>query len=157
MVLQDLIHRFGPRVKTVKLSSNEDEDCKQIQQVAASPIDCVFDILPPSVETKVVRAAMMSVRRNGRIVLMGGVGMLGGAGLDLPYPWIMRNNITIKGQWMYQPQAVVPMVGLTRAGLLNLHHFKITEFSLDKANEAVSYAAKNGGPFNMTVIKPRLV
>ena len=36
----------------------------------------------------------MAVRPYGRVVLMGGVGMLGGAGLDLPYPWMMRNCIT---------------------------------------------------------------
>ncbi len=32
--------------------------------------------------------------------------MQGGPGLDLPYPWIMRNLITVRGQWMYSPNAV---------------------------------------------------
>ena len=45
-----------------------------------------MDILPPSAPTTAVRAAVMTVRPYGRAVLMGGVGMLGGAGLDLPYP-----------------------------------------------------------------------
>ncbi len=54
--------------------------------------------MPPSVGASVVRPALMTVRPHGRVVLMGGVGMLGGDDLTLPYPCIMRNCITIHGQ-----------------------------------------------------------
>ncbi|WP_249189629.1 hypothetical protein [Burkholderia ambifaria] len=37
-----------------------------------------------------------------RVVPMGGVGMLGGAGLEWPYPWSMRNDIAPGGKWMYR-------------------------------------------------------
>jgi alcohol dehydrogenase len=47
------------------------------------------------------------------------------------------------------------MVGLVRAGLVNLDHFDIAVFDLDHADEAVAYAADNSGPFKMTVIQPR--
>jgi threonine dehydrogenase-like Zn-dependent dehydrogenase len=96
----------------------------------------------------------MAVRPNGRVALMGGVGMLGGAGLELPYPWIMRNCISIHGVWMYPREAGVRLLGLVRSGLLRLDHFEVTEFDLDHANEAVAHAAANGGPFRMTVIRP---
>jgi alcohol dehydrogenase len=85
---------------------------------------------------------------------MGGVGMLGGAGLELPYPWIMRNCITIHGVWMYPPEATLGLVSLVRSGLLRLDHFAVTEFDLDHANEAVAHAAANSGPFKMTVLRP---
>jgi alcohol dehydrogenase len=111
-------------------------------------------IMPPQVATTTVRAALMTVRQNGRVVLMGGVGMLGGAGLDLPYPWIMRNCITIHGVWMYPREAIPRMIGLVRSGLLDLSQFAVTEFPLARANEAVAHAAANGGPFRMTVLKP---
>ncbi len=83
-----------------------------MRDAAPGPIDCVLDIMPPSVGASVVRAALMTVRPYGRVVLMGGVGMLGGDDLALPYPWIMRNCITNHGQWMY-PQAAGPRL---RAG-----------------------------------------
>ena len=153
-VLADLTHRFGQRLRTVRLRGNEEDDRERMRQAAPGPIDCVLDILPPSVGTTVVRSAIMAVRPYGRVVLMGGVGMLGGAGLDLSYPWIMRNCITIHGQWMYPPEAVTRMVGLVRSGLLNLNNFDVTAFDLDNANEAVAHAAANGGPFKMTVIRP---
>src|SRR5215472_128449 len=77
-VLADLKRRFGERVCIVKLSGHEDDDRERMKQAAPFPIDCVMDILPPSAPTSAVRAAMMTVRQNGRVVLMGGVGMLGG-------------------------------------------------------------------------------
>lgn len=152
--LADLVRRFGDRVRTVKLAGNEADDRERMRQAAPGPIDCVMDILPPSVSTTTVRAALMTVRQNGRVVLMGGVGMLGGAGLDLPYPWIMRNCITIHGQWMFPREAISRMIRLVRAGLVNLEHFAVTEFNLDRANEAVAHAAANGGPFKLTVLRP---
>jgi alcohol dehydrogenase len=153
-VLGDLARRFGPRVRTVILGGNEQQDRERMQQAAPGPIDCVLDIMPPSVSATTVRAALMTVRPYGRVVLMGGVGMLGGAGLELPYPWIMRNCITIHGQWMYPPDAAIRMVGLVRSGLLDLDHYEVTSFDLEQANEAVAHAAANSGPFRMTVIRP---
>jgi alcohol dehydrogenase len=88
------------------------------------------------------------------VVLMGGVGMAGGPGLDLPYPWIMRNCVTVQGVWMYPPDAAVRLVGLIRSGLLKLDHFVATTFDLDHVNDAVAHAAANAGPFRLTVIRP---
>ncbi|MEM5310735.1 zinc-binding dehydrogenase [Paraburkholderia sp. JHI869] len=152
--LEDLTRRFGERVRTVVLSGDEATDRERMQQAAPGPIDCVMDLMPPSVPATTVRAAVMAVRPYGRVVLMGGVGMLGGAGLELPYPWIMRNDITLRGKWMYPKQAVTLMTGLIRGALLDLGQFDVTTFSLDDANEAVAHAAANGGPFRMTVICP---
>ncbi|UPK32006.1 zinc-binding alcohol dehydrogenase family protein [Bradyrhizobium sp. 186] len=153
-ILADLVRRFDARVKPVKLSGNEDDDRETMKRVAQGPIDCVFDIMPPSVGTTVVRAAIMTVRPYGRVVLMGGVGMAGGAGLDLPYPWIMRNCITIHGVWMYPPDAASRLIALVRAGLLRLDEYETTAFDVDRANEAVAHAAAHAGPFKLTVIRP---
>jgi len=152
--LAELARRFGKRVRTVRMLGNEASDRDSILQAAPCPIDCVLDILPPAASAVQVRAAIMAVRPYGRVVLMGGVGMLGGAGLDLPYPWMMRNCITLRGQWMYPPHAAALMAGLIRSGLVNLDHFEVTAFDLDHANEAVGHAAANSGPFRMTVIQP---
>jgi NADPH:quinone reductase-like Zn-dependent oxidoreductase len=153
-VLNDLSRRFGDRVRPVKLSGSENDDREQMKRAAGGPIDCVLDIMPPSVAATTVRAAVMTVRPYGRVVLMGGVGMLGGSGLELPYPWLMRSCITIKGMWMYPPEATIRLVGLIRSGLLRLDSFEATTFDLDHTNDAVAHAAANAGPFRMTVIRP---
>jgi alcohol dehydrogenase len=153
-MLAELESRFGSRVRTVSLSGDEDVDRDRMKRAAPGPIDVVLDLLPPSVGTTPVRAAAMTVREYGRVVLMGGVGMLGGDDLALPYPWIMRNSITVRGQWMYPPQANARLIELTRSGLLDLNHFDVTEFPLDDANKAVAHAAAGNGRFTLTVIRP---
>jgi len=153
-VLKSLERRFGHRVRTVKLSGNADEDTRRMKAAAPGPIDAVLDLMPPSVSASVVRAAAMTVREYGRIVLMGGVGMLGGDDLALPYPWLMRNNITVKGQWMYPPSANTLLINLVRAGLLDIEKAEIANFPLKLANEAVAAAAGVNGKPKRTVIRP---
>ena len=152
-VLDDLQRRFGKRLVPVALTGNTDRDTEAMKTAVAWPVDAVLDFLPPSVESTVARAAIMALRPYGRAVLMGGVGMLGGEDLALPYPWIMRNNISIHGQWMYDTSAVTGLVRLVRAGLLDLSQFAVTEFSLSDVNEAVKHAASNAGPFKLTTLK----
>jgi alcohol dehydrogenase len=153
-VLADLARRFGRRVRPIRLSGNEENDRQRMREAADGLIDCVIDLMPPSVSPTTVRAAIMTVRPYGRVVLMGGVGMQGGPGLELPYPWIMRECITIHGVWMYPPEATLGLVGMIRAGLLPLDLFDVTTFGLDQVNEAVAHAAANGGPFRMTILQP---
>jgi alcohol dehydrogenase len=114
----------------------------------------VLDLMPPSVPVAAVRAAVMTVRPGGRVILMGGVGMAGGDDLALPYPWLMRNNISLRGQWMYPRWAPRRLVAMIRAGLLELRHFKATDFPLEQVAEAVAHAASNVGPFQMTLLRP---
>jgi alcohol dehydrogenase len=67
---------------------------------------------------------------------------------------LIRNCITVRGQWMYPRDAPRRLIQLARAGLLSLHDPEITAFSLAGANAAIDHAAANGGPFKMTVITP---
>lgn len=153
-VLADLVRRFGPRVRTVRITGDEDTDRALMRRAAPGPIDCVIDLLPPAAGAAPVRTAAMTVREFGRVVLMGGVGMAGDDDLRLPYPWLMRNSITVRGQWMYPPSAGARLVGLVRSGLLDLTEFDVTEFDLDDVNDAVAHAATAGGPFEQTVVRP---
>jgi alcohol dehydrogenase len=152
--LDDLVRRFGDRVRTVVLCGDAAVDQAAMRAAAPGAIDCVLDLMPPSVPVAAVRAAVMTVRPNGRVILMGGVGMEGGEDLALPYPWLMRNDITVRGKWMYPRWAPGRLVALIRAGLLDLGHFKATDFPLEQVAEAVAHAAANVGPFQMTLLRP---
>lgn len=152
--LEDLSKRFGKRVFTVQLTGNDREDQQRLRRAADGNIDCVFDILPPSAGPAPVRTAALTVRPNGRVVLMGGVGTQGEADLALPYAWMMRNNISLIGQWMFAREAFPRMIAMARAGLVDLDQFAITAFPLENANDAVAHAAQHGGPFQMTLITP---
>lgn len=152
-MLGELERRFGDRVRPVVLTGDGEADRERMVAAAPAPIDVVLDLLPPAAPATAVRAAAMTVREYGRIALMGGVGMLGGDDLALPYPWLMRRSVTVRGQWMYRPADGPRLVGLARAGLLDLRGFAVTEFALDDAAAAVAHAAREGGRFALTVLR----
>lgn len=148
--LADLVRRFGERVRPVKMSGDEEEDRRQMQRAAGGPIDIVLDLLPPEASPSWARAAVLAVRPYGRAVLMGGIRQ----DVSLPYVWIMRHGIEVRGQWMYPREAARQMVGMVRSGLIRLDETAVTEFPLERVNEAVAHAAANAGPFKMTVVRP---
>lgn len=154
--LDALAARYGRRVSTAPMSGDQDTDTATIQAVAGAPIDVVFDILPPEATVAQVMAAVRTVRPDGRVSLMGGVGMGGGNGeLALPYPWLMRNNITIKGQWMYPRNAVAKLIAMVKSGLLDLTGYATVEFRLASVADAITHAANTNGPFNKTALRLR--
>ncbi|PSR65689.1 alcohol dehydrogenase [Nocardia sp. MDA0666] len=150
--LRDL---FGERVRPVELTGDEEVDRQAMQAAGGGPVDVVLDILPPAADSRVVRTAAMTVREFGRVVLMGGVGMLGGADLALPYPWLMRNSVTVRGQWMCPRSAVGGLIELVRCGLLDLSGETVTAFGLAEIAAAVEHAAAHPGAFDRTVVLPQ--
>ena len=153
-MLEELARRFGARVRTVRLTGEQEGDGRAMADAAEGPIDVVLDLLPPFAGSQVVRTAVMTVGGRGRVVLMGGVGMLGGDDLRLPYTWLMRNGITVRGQWMYPRDANPKLIDLVRSGLLDLGLCAVTSFPLEQVNEAVEHAAIHSGPFRRTILCP---
>jgi alcohol dehydrogenase len=152
--LADLAHRFGSRVCPARMSGIEADDQRLITECAQGPIDMVLDLLPREASASQVLAAALAVRPGGRVVLMGGVGRADGSDLALPYNWLMHNDITVRGKWMYPREAVPAMVRMVRTGLVDLDRFDLTEFGLDDVNEAVAHAAASAGPLQFTVLRP---
>ena len=128
----------------------EADDRRLIGDLAGGPIDFVLDLLPREANASQVRAAVLAVRPGGRAVLMGGVR----SDLALNYNWLMHNDVTVRGKWMYGRDAPARMVGLLQGGLLDLAQFEMTEFGLDDVNDAVAHAAANAGPPGLTVLRP---
>lgn len=151
--LEGLVRRFGARVRTAQLTGNEDEDRAHIIEAAGGAIDMVLDFLPREASAAQVRAAALAVRLGGRVILMGGLrGAEGDLGLN--YNWLMHNETTVRGVWMYRREAIPKMVQMVRAGLIDLSQFELTEFGLDGANDAVAHAAAHAGPRQLTVLRP---
>lgn len=66
----------------------------------------------------------------------------------------MRNNITIRGQWMYPPEANTLLIAMVHAGLLDLSKPEVQAFALERVNEAVAAAAGDEGRAVRAVIAP---
>ncbi|GGU50922.1 hypothetical protein GCM10010178_49620 [Lentzea flava] len=57
---------------------------------------------------------------------------------------------------MYPRTANVGMIRLIASGALDIAADRITRFDLDQVNDAVTYAAAHGGPFDHTILIPRV-
>jgi len=148
--LAGLERRFGPRVRGLPFSGDAEADAARIRAAAPAAVDAVLDILPPQAEPAYTRAAILSLREFGRAALMGGQQHE----LAIPYNWLMRNSITIRGQWMYPRAANASLIALGRAGLVDLAAFDVAAFALEEVAQAMDYAAAHVGAFKMTVLRP---
>jgi alcohol dehydrogenase len=148
--LAALERRFGPRVRGVTLTGDAAGDAERIRAAAPGPVDVALDILPPGGAASATRAAALSLREFGRLALMGGQQ----DEIALPYGWIMRNSITIRGQWMYPRHANASLVALARSGQVDLSAFEIAEFPLAEVEAALEHAAAHPGAFRTTALRP---
>lgn len=148
--LDDLVQRYGRRVRAVRMSGVEADDRQNIIEVAAGGIDMVLDFLPREASAGQVQAAIGAVSHGGRVILMGGVRQ----DLALNYNALMHRELTVRGAWMYSRDAIPRMIQMVRAGLVDLSQFELTEFALSQANDAVAHAAANPGPRQLTTIRP---
>ncbi len=151
--LKTLAERYGSRVRAALVVGDEEADKAVIQSAAGQPIDVVLDILPPAASIAQVLSAVKAVRPGGRVSLMGGVGMTEGSELSLPYPWLMRNKITIKGQWLYPREAIPRLIALAQNGILDLSRYDVVEFPLTEIQAALAHASSTVGPFTKTVLR----
>jgi alcohol dehydrogenase len=94
-------------------------------------------------------AALNSLRRNGRLVLMGSMT----APLTLSYSDVMRNNWEIAGQFMYPAGAYRRLIGLLRAGVLDVGPVRPRRFPLAALPEAME-ASATAGNLECVVIQP---
>ncbi|MBA2678535.1 MAG: zinc-binding dehydrogenase, partial [Ktedonobacteraceae bacterium] len=115
-MLNTLVNHFGERVRPVLLSEDDVLNTKNMKEAAEGPIDCLLDILGYIRDAAPTRSGIMTLRPGGTAVLMGGVD----AALDIPYRYVMRNNLVIRGQYMYPRHAPLLLAALIQSGLLNL-------------------------------------
>jgi alcohol dehydrogenase len=148
--LARLERRFGPRVRAVAYTGDAEADCTRIKAAAPGAIDAVLDILPPQGDPQATRAAILALREFGRAALMGGQAYE----LALPYNWLMRNSVTVRGQWMYPRHANPSLIALARSGQVDLSAFEIGAFALDDIEAALDHAAAHAGAFKMTLLRP---
>jgi alcohol dehydrogenase len=148
--LEDLAARFGSRVQTVQMTGVEAVDRESLMEAAGRPIDLVLDFLPREASAPQVHAAILAAGHGGRVILMGGVR----SDLALNYNMMMHRELTVRGAWMYPRDAIPRMAQMVRSGLIDLSQFELTEFALDDVNAAVSHAAADAGPRQLTVVRP---
>lgn len=91
-------------------------------------------------------------RHSGRVSLMGGIK----DNLPIPHRFIMRNDITLKGKWMYTRDDNVAFMRLLCSGVLTVREIvKVHRiFEIDDWEEAFELAWDNGRLGDLILFSP---
>lgn len=141
------------RVNIVQLKGNLEEDLASLQQFG--PVDAYIDISPREANDSThVRSCLMALKPYGRASLMGVLSK----DIAIPYAMAMLNNLTIRGQYMYEREDVRGLIKLAEAGLLKLGksagHEVVGNFPLEEWEKAMEVARQNLETGKIVVFTP---
>jgi alcohol dehydrogenase len=142
----------GHRVVPVKLTGEAQADAVSLRTAAGGAADIAFDMVGQAGDANSTLAALNSLRRGGRLVLMGSMT----TPLPLSYSDVMRNNWEVIGQFMYPAGAYRGVIGLLRAGLLDISPIRPVIFPLQKLPAAMDAAAMASN-LECVVVQPQNV
>lgn len=134
-ILKSLVEKLGKRVIPVNIKGTEED--KSVYEKLQ--VDMILNIYPVGAPVENVRWGFEALKPGGTLVLMGGIF----DNFSLAYDQVMQKSITVKGNFMYPPEAVGKMIRLVQGGLLDLDVFEEKTFKLDQVLDAVEYAASN--------------
>lgn len=121
------------------------------QQTDGFGPDVVIEALGPEAPVEVTLAAMHSVSRGGRIVVIGGMDK------EIPISpiWLMCNQISYLGSAWFTTAQGQDMAVMAEAGTLNMARFEQKRFELNQVNEALEAAQhREHGGFTNIVVTP---
>jgi alcohol dehydrogenase len=147
--LEDVARAGGPRVSTVTLTGNVQKDAGALRQASSGGAHMAFDMVGQARDPNSTLAALHSLRRGGRLVLMGSMT----TDLPLPYTTVMLNNWEILGQFMYPASAYRRLLDLLRSGQLDISAIRPRVYPLADLPEAME-AASTAGNLECIVMQP---
>jgi alcohol dehydrogenase len=147
--LEAVARAGGSRVTTVALSGDVRADTGALRAASGGGAHMVFDMVGQARDPNATLAALHSLRRGGRLVLMGSMT----TELPLPYTTVMLNNLEILGQFMYPASAYRRLLALLRSGLLDISVIRPRVYPLAALAEAME-AAATAGNLECVVMRP---
>jgi alcohol dehydrogenase len=139
--LQTLVELGRGRVVPVVLSGDAALDVTAIRTAAGGGADLAFDMLGNATDANATLATLRSLRRGGRLVLMGS--ML--VDLPLPYREMLQNNWELIGHFMYTPADYLALVALAASRQLPLASVELKTFSFAALEAAIDEASRMSG------------
>lgn len=136
-------------IETVKVTGNEEADTASIK--AFGTIDAVLDLSPPAAaQSTHLPSAIASLRRGGRISVMGSVGQPIVGWNFLSY------DLQLKGKLMYEREDLVLFVKMLEAGLFarGTDLVETKSFALEDWKAAFDTAAEYTGVGRIVTITP---
>ncbi|HEV3039984.1 MAG TPA: zinc-binding dehydrogenase [Candidatus Angelobacter sp.] len=146
--LESVAARAGQRVVPVAITGDIQSDVERIRAAADGGAPMAFDIVGAARDPNMTLAALRSLSREGRLVLMGSMTVP----LPIPYTEVMLNGWEIIGQFMYPKDSYRRLLDLIRVGQLDINAIQPRVFALKELPEAMK-AAATAGSLECVVIK----
>lgn len=140
IALDEVARVAGSRVSPVALKGDIQADARAIREAAGGGAQVAFDMVGRARDPNATLAALHSLARGGRLVLMGSMT----PDLPIPYGLVMWNDLEILGQFMYPATAYRRLLGLLRSGLLDITPIRPRVYPLPALREAMEAAANAG-------------
>jgi alcohol dehydrogenase len=139
--LAKLVELGRGRVTPIVLTGDSARDIAAIRAAAGGGADLAFDMVGHAQEPNATLAALRSLRRNGRLVLMGSMDV------DLPitYSEMLRNNWELIGHFMYTRADYLALVSLVASGLLSLDAVELATYPFAQLEAAIDQAGAAQG------------
>jgi alcohol dehydrogenase len=147
--LEAVARAGGPRVSTVTLTGDLEKDAGALRDTAGSGVHMAFDMVGQARDPSSTLAALHSLHRGGRLVLMGSMT----TDLPISYTTVMLNGWEIIGQFMYPASAYRRLLELLRSGLLDISAIRPRVYPLADLPEAME-AAATAGNLECIVMRP---
>lgn len=139
--LSKVVELGAGRVKPVVLTGEGVRDVAAIREAAGGGADLAFDMVGHASDANATLAALRSLRRNGRLVLMGGMQVE----LPIPYGEMLINNWELIGNFMYTRADYLTLVSLVASGQLSLEGIELTRYPFAELEAAIDRAGAAQG------------
>lgn len=131
----------GDQVAVVQMTGDVEADTDALRDAAGGGSNLVFDMVGNADSANGTLAAMRTMRRGGRLVLMGSMA----ADIPLNYSELLLNNWEVIGNFMYRPDTYRVLLSLIRTGRLDLDMVSLRTFELQDLLPAMDAAGDMSG------------
>jgi alcohol dehydrogenase len=136
--LKHLAETLGARVVPVTIAgTNQETDLARLRDAIGGTADRAVDHLGHASSTSTTLSVLRSLRRGGRLVLMGSAAVP----LELPFGEMLSNEWEVVGCFMYPKYAPAKLTKLVASGSLDLSKVRIKKFFFDNLPQAIQAAA----------------
>lgn len=141
------------RVTCASLSGDAEKDGATIRNFTPGGrgADLYIDFSPSEASNAThPQSCISALKHGGQTILMGGVR----SNVSLNYAQLMINNITVKGNFMYDVRAPSMIMGLIESGVLSLKGLNTKVFGFEELQDAIEFSQKHVGMADLTVLTP---
>jgi alcohol dehydrogenase len=158
--LDRLAQTLGPRVVPATAGGNDAQadfasisasTLASIQAAARGPVDVGLDMLGQAASTASTLATLRSLRRRGRLVVMGSASVP----LELTFGEMLSHDWEVVGNFMYPKTAPAGLWNLVAGGQLDLACLRLKSFTFEKLPDAIA-AATAMRDLDLTVVRTAL-